>query len=145
MIAPIAMEGCASQFVKVVARSEQARCRKVLNKRSWVFGFCAFDKTKTKDQRPKTKPKGQQKMLNEKPNRLKAYDHRVLDQSTTEIVETAKRTARVWLGHTLADRQEQVDRASLPTRRIQNRVSILRSERITSDGFSIRRRRRLTR
>ncbi len=24
--------------------------------------------------------------------RLKAYDHRVLDQSTTEIVETAKRT-----------------------------------------------------
>jgi len=28
--------------------------------------------------------------------RLKAYDHRVLDQSTTEIVETAKRTgARV--------------------------------------------------
>ena len=24
--------------------------------------------------------------------RLKAYDHRVLDQSTTEIVDTAKRT-----------------------------------------------------
>jgi len=36
-------------------------------------------------------------MLNEKIRiRLKAYDHRVLDQSTTEIVETAKRTgARV--------------------------------------------------
>ena len=32
-------------------------------------------------------------MLNEKIRiRLKAYDHRVLDQSTTEIVETAKRT-----------------------------------------------------
>ncbi len=30
-------------------------------------------------------------MLNEKIRiRLKAYDHRVLDQSTTEIVETAK-------------------------------------------------------
>ena len=24
--------------------------------------------------------------------RLKAYDHRILDQSTTEIVDTAKRT-----------------------------------------------------
>ena len=36
-------------------------------------------------------------MLNEKIRiRLKAYDHRVLDQSTAEIVETAKRTgARV--------------------------------------------------
>ena len=32
-------------------------------------------------------------MLNEKIRiRLKAYDHRVLDQSTTEIVDTAKRT-----------------------------------------------------
>jgi small subunit ribosomal protein S10 len=32
-------------------------------------------------------------MLNEKIRiRLKAYDHRVLDQSTAEIVETAKRT-----------------------------------------------------
>jgi small subunit ribosomal protein S10 len=36
-------------------------------------------------------------MLNEKIRiRLKAYDHRVLDQSTTEIVSTARRTgARV--------------------------------------------------
>ena len=36
-------------------------------------------------------------MINEKIRiRLKAYDHRVLDQSTSEIVETAKRTgARV--------------------------------------------------
>ena len=36
-------------------------------------------------------------MLNEKIRiRLKAYDHRVLDQSTTEIVEAARRTgARV--------------------------------------------------
>jgi small subunit ribosomal protein S10 len=34
-------------------------------------------------------------MLNEKIRiRLKAYDHRVLDQSTSEIVETAKRTGR---------------------------------------------------
>ncbi len=32
-------------------------------------------------------------MVNEKIRiRLKAYDHRILDQSTTEIVDTAKRT-----------------------------------------------------
>ncbi len=30
--------------------------------------------------------------------RLKAYDHRVLDQSTTEIVDTAKRTGAVIAG-----------------------------------------------
>ena len=30
--------------------------------------------------------------------RLKAYDHRVLDQSTTEIVDTAKRTGAVVKG-----------------------------------------------
>ncbi len=29
--------------------------------------------------------------------RLKAYDHRVLDQSAKRIVETAERTARAWL------------------------------------------------
>ena len=28
--------------------------------------------------------------------RLKAFDHRMLDQSAVEIVETAKRTGRVW-------------------------------------------------
>jgi small subunit ribosomal protein S10 len=56
--------------------------------------------------------------------RLKAYDHRVLDQSTTEIVETAKRTgARVagpiplptvknkWTGAALAARRQEVARA----------------------------------
>ena len=32
-------------------------------------------------------------MVNERIRiRLKAYDHRILDQSTTEIVDTAKRT-----------------------------------------------------
>ena len=30
--------------------------------------------------------------------RLKAYDHRVLDQSTTEIVDTAKRTGATVAG-----------------------------------------------
>ena len=34
-------------------------------------------------------------MLSEKIRiKLKAYDHRVLDQSTTEIVDTAKRTGQ---------------------------------------------------
>jgi len=48
-------------------------------------------------QRRGRKKKGQQKIMNEKIRiRLKAYDYRVLDQSTTEIVDTAKRTgARV--------------------------------------------------
>ena len=37
--------------------------------------------------------KGKKKMMNEKIRiRLKAYDYRVLDQSTSEIVDTAKRT-----------------------------------------------------
>ena len=31
--------------------------------------------------------------------RLKAYDHRLLDQSTTEIVETAKRAGAQVAGH----------------------------------------------
>ena len=41
-------------------------------------------------------------MLNEKIRiRLKAYDYRILDQSTTEIVDTAKRTgARLAAGAT---------------------------------------------
>ena len=30
--------------------------------------------------------------------RLKAYDHRILDQSTTEIVDTAKRTGATVAG-----------------------------------------------
>src|SRR5207253_3011498 len=40
-----------------------------------------------------TTRKGNETMMNEKIRiRLKAYDYRVLDQSTSEIVDTAKRT-----------------------------------------------------
>ena len=50
--------------------------------------------------------------------RLKAYDYRVLDQSTTEIVDTAKRTgARLAGPGAAADREEQVDGAAVAARR----------------------------
>ena len=49
--------------------------------------------------------------------RLKAYDHRVLDQSTTEIVDTAKRTGAVVRGP-----------VPLPTRK--QRFDLLRSPHI---------------
>ena len=49
--------------------------------------------------------------------RLKAYDHRILDQSTTEIVDTAKRTGAVVRGP-----------VPLPTRR--QRFDLLRSPHI---------------
>ena len=47
-------------------------------------------------------------MVNEKIRiRLKAYDHRILDQSTSEIVDTAKRTgAKVAGTDSAADRLE---------------------------------------
>jgi small subunit ribosomal protein S10 len=42
--------------------------------------------------------------------KLKAYDHRVLDQSTQEIVDTAKRTgARIAGPDPASDHQEQMD------------------------------------
>ena len=57
-------------------------------------------------------------MLNEKIRiRLKAYDYRVLDQSTAEIVDTAKRTgARVAGTDPAADREEQVHCLAQPAR-----------------------------
>ena len=57
-------------------------------------------------------------MLNEKIRiRLKAYDHRVLDQSTSEIVETAKRTGAKVAGP-----------IPLPTR--INKFTVLRSPHV---------------
>ena len=49
--------------------------------------------------------------------RLKAYDHRVLDQSTSEIVDTAKRTGANVAGP-----------IPLPTSR--NRITVLRSPHV---------------
>jgi len=54
-------------------------------------------------------------MLNEKIRiRLKAYDHRVLDQSTSEIVETAKRTGARVAGPIPLPTVKSLDRASFP-------------------------------
>jgi len=65
--------------------------------------------------------------------RLKAYDHRVLDQSTSEIVETARRTgARV------------VGPVPLPT--VRNRFTVLRSPHVdkkSREQFEIRTHKRL--
>ena len=60
--------------------------------------------------------------------RLKAYDHRILDQSTTEIVDTAKRT-----GATVA--------GPIPLPTIKNRYTVLRSPHVdkkSREQFEIR-------
>ena len=50
--------------------------------------------------------------------RLKAYDHKVLDQSAERIVETAKRTGAFVSGPVpLADRDQPVLRAALDEQR----------------------------
>ena len=57
-------------------------------------------------------------MVNEKIRiRLKAYDHRVLDQSTTEIVDTAKRTGARVAG-------------PIPLPTVRNRWTVLRSPHV---------------
>jgi small subunit ribosomal protein S10 len=65
--------------------------------------------------------------------RLKAYDHRILDQSATEIVSTAKRTGAVVAGP-----------IPLPTSR--NRYCVLRSphsDKKSREQFEIRTHKRL--
>jgi small subunit ribosomal protein S10 len=73
-------------------------------------------------------------MLNEKIRiRLKAYDHRILDQSTTEIVTTARRTGARVAGP-----------IPLPTG--MNRWTVLRSPHVdkkSREQFEIRTHRRL--
>ena len=49
--------------------------------------------------------------------RLKAYDHRILDQSTTEIVDTAKRTGAQVAG-------------PIPLPTVINRMTVLRSPHV---------------
>jgi small subunit ribosomal protein S10 len=57
-------------------------------------------------------------MLNEKIRiRLKAYDYRVLDQSTAEIVETAKRTGARVAG-------------PIPLPTVKNKYTVLRSPHV---------------
>ena len=73
-------------------------------------------------------------MVNEKIRiRLKAYDHRILDQSTSEIVDTAKRTGA-----------EVAGPIPLPT--VRNRWTVLRSPHVdkkSRDQFEIRTHKRL--
>jgi small subunit ribosomal protein S10 len=49
--------------------------------------------------------------------RLKAYDHRILDQSTTEIVDTARRTGAQIAG-------------PIPLPTVRNRYTVLRSPHV---------------
>jgi small subunit ribosomal protein S10 len=97
----------------------------------------AAELAKAKDQRPKTKgerPKANEEMLNEKIRiRLKAYDHRVLDQSTAEIVETAKRTGARVAG-------------PIPLPTVKNKWTVLRSPHVdkkSREQFEIRTHKRL--
>ena len=65
--------------------------------------------------------------------RLKAYDHRVLDQSATEIVSTAKRTGALVTG-------------PIPLPTMKNRYCVLRSphsDKKSREQFEIRTHKRL--
>ena len=65
--------------------------------------------------------------------RLKAYDHRILDQSTSEIVETARRTGARVAG-------------PIPLPTIKNRFTVLRSPHVdkkSREQFEIRTHKRL--
>jgi len=65
--------------------------------------------------------------------RLKAYDHRILDQSTADIVDTAKRT-----GATVA--------GPIPLPTLKNRYTVLRSPHVdkkSREQFEIRTHKRL--
>src|SRR5437762_1083632 len=73
-------------------------------------------------------------MLNEKIRiRLKAYDYRVLDQSTAEIVETAKRTGARVAG-------------PIPLPTVKNKITVLKSPHVdkkSREQFEIRTHKRL--
>ena len=73
-------------------------------------------------------------MVNEKIRiRLKAYDHRILDQSTTEIVDTARRTGARVAG-------------PIPLPTVCNRWTVLRSPHVdkkSREHFEIRTHKRL--
>ena len=73
-------------------------------------------------------------MVNEKIRiRLKAYDHRLLDQSTSEIVDTARRTGAKVAG-------------PIPLPTVRNRWTVLRSPHVdkkSREQFEIRTHKRL--
>jgi small subunit ribosomal protein S10 len=75
-----------------------------------------------------------EQMVNEKIRiRLKAYDHRILDQSTTEIVDTARRTGARVAG-------------PIPLPTVRNKWTVLRSPHVdkkSREQFEIRTHKRL--
>ena len=80
------------------------------------------------------RPAAKETMLRERIRiRLKAYDHRILDQSTTEIVETAKKTGAQVAG-------------PIPLPTVKNRFTVLRSPHVdkkSREQFEIRTHKRL--
>ena len=101
-----------------------------------ILALCAWSLVPQSDEkRTKYKEQGYGEfMLNEKIRiRLKAYDHRVLDQSTSEIVETAKRTGARVAG-------------PIPLPTVKNRWTVLRSPHVdkkSREQFEIRTHKRL--
>ena len=79
-------------------------------------------------------PERRKTMVNDKIRiRLKAYDHRILDQSTTEIVDTARRTGARVAG-------------PIPLPTVRNRWTVLRSPHVdkkSREQFEIRTHKRL--
>ena len=125
--------------MKAAARLEPARFRISWNrKRALYFELddsSKFDATLSEEIKvQRTKFKVQKVMLNEKIRiRLKAYDHRVLDQSTAEIVETAKRTGARVAG-------------PIPLPTVKNKWTVLRSPHVdkkSREQFEIRTHKRL--
>jgi small subunit ribosomal protein S10 len=111
--------------VKAAARWERARFQRSSSRQKAVG---------RKNNSLRTADNGQIEMLNEKIRiRLKAYDHRVLDQSTAEIVETAKRTGARVAG-------------PIPLPTVKNKWTVLRSPHVdkkSREQFEIRTHKRL--
>jgi len=118
------------QSEKAAEQSEREQSPILLNNN---FVLCSLSFLK-KEGRTKNKGQRTNKMLNEKIRiKLKAYDHRVLDQSTVEIVETAKRTGARIAG-------------PIPLPTIKNKWTVLRSPHVdkkSREQFEIRTHKRL--
>jgi small subunit ribosomal protein S10 len=102
---------------------------------SFQFSVFSFQWEATETRRLETENwKLETEMLNDKIRiRLKAYDYRVLDQSTAEIVETAKRTGARVAG-------------PIPLPTVKNKWTVLKSPHVdkkSREQFEIRTHKRL--
>ena len=68
--------------------------------------------------------------------RLKAYDHRILDQSTTEIVDTAKRTGATVAGPIPLPTSRTITTCCVRRTWTRNRGNSLKSGRINGCSTS---------